>query len=1439
MREYLQAGTLIRFPDGECYEITGAPIGEGGGSLVYPAARWRRADGDGAQADVDESGYEPGYDSEKETGESLYAVKECFPVSPEYAFSRQPSGEIAPEPDSPGARAYLGAVQNMQLQERRVTEQIYKTGFRLTPVAASARQVELSFDKGDHFHPVRNTVTVMESLSGKGRSLKAYLSEQRQLPPGQAFHLISQVLFAVREVHEAGVLHLDIQDGNVFLKGSLADNSDIASLVDFGSARKMEEDGKCAPVADRVLFSTAGFSAPEMVFKNDGNLRLGPEADIYSVGCLLLLLLTGQRKNPRRLYAVKNGCYLTAFDFRRVKCPAHLRRRMQDILAGALAREPENRYHSCDEMLGDVQEFAEALKPYRSDLSQAVYDAFISYKHGEVDGAVARKLQESLENFRTSRTGSEKRIQRVFLDEGELAACSDFSLQIKEALKQAGWLIVICSPEAVKSRWVKEEIRTFLKYHDRSHVLAVITGGEPEDAIPEEIGSPDKVLAADARGGSLKEILKKLKKDTLLRIAAPVLGTTYDTLKQRHRAYRMQRAAAAAFGMLALFAMFTVYVLYQSARVNEQYQIARENQARYLSSISLELLAEGDRDKALLTALAVEPEEVSLGPVVPEQLYALNSALSSYQSGFSLSYAPEHVSSLETITKGAFSDDGAYYYALDGSGDVCVLSGEDGEELWRISAADLEDLAGEQLQSVYSKDVQEILPMEEGRAVLCMREYAVVIDVRKKAVQKTILFQDTFSYGGCACDGALLAYTSDDGSIHVYRLDTGEQEYALDLAGAFPYGTDVQVESLCFHPDGTALAAGLSWYSLSAEAASSEEASPEGTHGAGEETPLTAEVDGGLILWDLETGEVKTVSKEQTAKVFFADAVHLAAIHCEREQNLASDVWGSVAYSCHAALYDLEADSQIYQGEASLSLYVTNMGFTTGEVSLGGGTVPALLIWNRGNITVVNLKTGEAAAGLLYQSDVIGAAAYDTSRFFVALADGTVQLLSVTDVVMRTEILDLSGTAAQFFYHPGTGGLVLFSGGRLVFCSSKADPGMQKFYTEGSADSFYAEGIQYAEVGGQVYRVVATESELLIFGAGSEECLFSYRAQEGNRILNAGVGGAEGQFFAAFVEESGEETLTFVKADVLTGEIRIREDVTGYDTLSFGNIRSVVYSKEMDALFVERYEGVVRFDISGDSLIPDERAILAKQGLHQMELTGDGNYLVLAGYETDLEEYRIYSYCLADGSLEKLEFEEGVLESYAPELIIPGTDSSLVCLYDGGAALLVVDCESGQLQAEIPVDRGKEYTAAFFDQDRYLIYTAGDQVVLYDLQAQAVAHTYEAEYASFGLDVISDGDSRYFGLKDGSITENVLSGTGLNHQTLHIFYVDEEHNMYPFADVDYGYASFAGQEILYCQGGSYAFAPIYTYGELRERALEALDGRTLTQEERLEYFITE
>ena len=79
------------------------------------------------------------------------------------------------------------------------------------------------------------------------------------------------------------------------------------------------------------------------------------------------------------------------------------------------------------------------------------------------------------------------------------------NIQIREALKNSGWLIVICSSETKDSPWVNLEIKTFLEFHDRSRILAVVTEGEPEDVFPKELLGSDRtaeVLAADARGNT-------------------------------------------------------------------------------------------------------------------------------------------------------------------------------------------------------------------------------------------------------------------------------------------------------------------------------------------------------------------------------------------------------------------------------------------------------------------------------------------------------------------------------------------------------------------------------------------------------------------------------------------------------------------------------------------------------------------------------------------------------------------------------------------------------------------------------------------------------------------------------------------------------------------------------------------------------------------------
>ena len=87
-------------------------------------------------------------------------------------------------------------------------------------------------------------------------------------------------------------------------------------------------------------------------------------------------------------------------------------------------------------MLADVSDLIHALQPYKGDLSQVVYDAFICYRHGETDSQAAKILQQKLEHFHIPwmRKNKIKKIRRVFMDEGELSSCSDFGLQIREAL---------------------------------------------------------------------------------------------------------------------------------------------------------------------------------------------------------------------------------------------------------------------------------------------------------------------------------------------------------------------------------------------------------------------------------------------------------------------------------------------------------------------------------------------------------------------------------------------------------------------------------------------------------------------------------------------------------------------------------------------------------------------------------------------------------------------------------------------------------------------------------------------------------------------------------------------------------------------------------------------------------------------------------------------
>ena len=110
-----------------------------------------------------------------------------------------------------------------------------------------------------------------------------------------------------------------------------------------------------------------------------------------------------------------------------------------------------------------------------------VYQAFVSYRHAEVDSAVARDVQRGLERFRIPPSMREelgiKRIAPVFRDKEELPVSSALGDDIAYTLEHSSSLVVVCSPRTKESQWVDREIRTFLQTHDRSCVFTVFATG--------------------------------------------------------------------------------------------------------------------------------------------------------------------------------------------------------------------------------------------------------------------------------------------------------------------------------------------------------------------------------------------------------------------------------------------------------------------------------------------------------------------------------------------------------------------------------------------------------------------------------------------------------------------------------------------------------------------------------------------------------------------------------------------------------------------------------------------------------------------------------------------------------------------------------------------------------------------------------------------------
>ncbi len=134
------------------------------------------------------------------------------------------------------------------------------------------------------------------------------------------------------------------------------------------------------------------------------------------------------------------------------------------------------------------------------------YWCFISYRHADnrdQDRTWASWLHQEIERYevpaeligKTNARGDviPERIYPVFRDEESLPADSDLAHSIVNALNRSRFLVVLCSPKAVQSRYVGDEIKHFKCKGGDGRIIAAIVDGEPgstRECFPEALRHP-------------------------------------------------------------------------------------------------------------------------------------------------------------------------------------------------------------------------------------------------------------------------------------------------------------------------------------------------------------------------------------------------------------------------------------------------------------------------------------------------------------------------------------------------------------------------------------------------------------------------------------------------------------------------------------------------------------------------------------------------------------------------------------------------------------------------------------------------------------------------------------------------------------------------------------------------------------------------------------
>jgi len=183
---------------------------------------------------------------------------------------------------------------------------------------------------------------VMEYVSGK--SLEAMLRE-RTLPEKSALlHFLRQVSDALDYAHHKGIVHRDIKPANIIISEPAPGFDPLAKVTDFGVAKFVSQE----VTHSGTMIGTPNYMSPEQI----QGLTVDGRSDQFSLAVMIFELLSGEKpfegeNLPALFYQICRQDPKPIEQLNPTLSPT-----VGKVLGRALAKEPNERFVSCGDLMG-------------------------------------------------------------------------------------------------------------------------------------------------------------------------------------------------------------------------------------------------------------------------------------------------------------------------------------------------------------------------------------------------------------------------------------------------------------------------------------------------------------------------------------------------------------------------------------------------------------------------------------------------------------------------------------------------------------------------------------------------------------------------------------------------------------------------------------------------------------------------------------------------------------------------------------------------------------------------------------------------------------------------------------------------------------------------------------------------------------------------------